>query len=190
MWNCGNFHKPTSFCYSERSTRGCVDDPKCNSKFLAMVTLMKHLFFFFFHIMQNKFNIRHIPRMVHEPWQSLQVYMNFNHMGVVLILYHKCRHLIIHFNLGALHILQGIPSDHISRGHLIEHSPSIIHAPTFCIHVDQATPHKDIRLATTLNDLCMSTPALFEGIYAGTCIQHRHKSKRVRLHIFLLHLLK
>ncbi len=40
----------------------------------------------------------------------------------------------------------GIPSDHISRWHLVEHSPSILNAPTFCININQATPHKDIRL--------------------------------------------
>jgi hypothetical protein len=28
----------------------------------------------------------------------------------------------------------GIPSDHISRWHLVEHTPSILNAPTFCIH--------------------------------------------------------
>ncbi len=33
----------------------CVDEPECNSKFLGMVTQMKHLFFFLYHIMQNKF---------------------------------------------------------------------------------------------------------------------------------------
>jgi hypothetical protein len=26
--------------------------------------------------------------------------MNFNHLGVVLIVYYKCMHFIIHFNLG------------------------------------------------------------------------------------------
>jgi hypothetical protein len=45
------------------------------------------------------------------------------------------------------------PSQHISRWNLVEHSPSILHAPVFCIHVNQASPHKDIRLATTLNDI-------------------------------------
>ncbi len=36
----------------------------------------------------------------------------------------------------------GIPKDHISRWHFVEHSPSILHAPTFCIHVNQAMPYK------------------------------------------------
>jgi len=50
----------------------------------------------------------------------------------------------------------GIPSDRISRWHLVEHSPSILNAPTFCIHVNQAMAHKDIRITTTLNELLMS----------------------------------
>jgi hypothetical protein len=55
----------------------------------------------------------------------------------------------------------GIPSNHILRWHLVEHSPSILYASTLCINVNQATPHKDIRLQTALNDLLMNTPALF-----------------------------
>ncbi len=38
----------------------------------------------------------------------------------------------------------GIGSNYISRWHLVEHSPSILHAPTFCIHVHQATAHTNI----------------------------------------------
>ncbi len=105
LWNelCGSvaiFADPQIFSYSKRSTRCCVDEPECNSQFLAMVTQMKYLFFFF-PIIQNKFHTRHIPCMMHENWQSLQFCMNFNHLGVVLILYYKRMHLIIHFNPGA-----------------------------------------------------------------------------------------
>jgi hypothetical protein len=54
------------------------------------------------------------------------------------------------------------PSDHISRWHLVKHSPSILNVPTFCIHVNQSTPHKDIHLQTNLNDVMMTnTPVLF-----------------------------
>ncbi len=52
-------------------------------------------------------------------------------------------------------------SPHVSRWHLVEHSPRIINVPTFCIHANQATPHKDIRLATTLNEMFMNKPAIF-----------------------------
>ncbi len=56
-----------------------------------------------------------------------------------------------------------IPSDHIELKHLIEDSSSILHAPTFCIHVNQAAPpHKDISLTTTCNDLLMNTPTILE----------------------------
>ncbi len=48
-----------------------------------------------------------------------------------------------------------IPSDHITWLNLIEHSAGILHAPTFGIHVNQATAHKGMRLTTSLNDLCM-----------------------------------
>jgi hypothetical protein len=33
------------------------------------------------------------------------------------------------------------------------HSPSILNAPTFCTQVKQATPHKDLKLTTSSNDL-------------------------------------
>ncbi len=48
---------------------------------------------------------RHIPGIMHEPWQSLQFCMNFNHLWVVSIIYYKCMHLIIHFNPGATQVL-------------------------------------------------------------------------------------
>ncbi len=88
---------PESF-FSERTTRSCVDEPKFNNQFLTMVTQLKHQFFFF-HNMQNKSCTRHIPHIMHEPWQPLQICMNsitwqwpwsFKHM-----------HLIVHFNPGA-----------------------------------------------------------------------------------------
>jgi hypothetical protein len=56
---------------------------------------------------------------------------------------------------------QGIPSDHISRWHIVEYSQCIFKAPTFCIHVNQAVPHKDIRVATRFNELFMNKPAVF-----------------------------
>jgi len=51
----------------------------------------------------------------------------------------------------------GGPSNHILRWHLVEHSPSILNAPTFCIHVNRAIPHKDIGLKTSLNNLSPSS---------------------------------
>jgi hypothetical protein len=36
-----------------------------------------------------------------SPNNLLQFRMNFNHLGVVLIIYYKYMHLVIHFNLGA-----------------------------------------------------------------------------------------
>ncbi len=103
FWNelCGSvaiFTNPQIFSYSERSIRSCVDEPKCNSQFLAMVTQMQHLLFF--HIMQKKICTWHIPRIMHEPWQSLQFCMKFHDLWVVLIPYCKHMHLIIHLNLG------------------------------------------------------------------------------------------
>ncbi len=75
-------------------------------------------------------------------------------------------------------------------GILLNKSPSILHAPTFCIHFNQAISHKRNLLTTTLNDLLMSTPAFFKCKDTSTCIQHPHKSDRVWLHTFLLPLLK
>ncbi len=59
---CGSvaiFTNPQIFSYPERSTRSHVDEPKCNSQFLTMVTQMKYLFFIF-HIMQNEFCTRYV----------------------------------------------------------------------------------------------------------------------------------
>jgi hypothetical protein len=38
---------------------------------------------------------------MHEIWQFLKFYMDFNHLRVALIIYYKHLHLDIHFNLGA-----------------------------------------------------------------------------------------
>jgi hypothetical protein len=62
-------------------------------------------------------------------------------------------------------------------------------APTFCIHVNQASLHKDMTLTTTLNNLPKNIPALFKSDWADSCIQHHHKGNRVLPHTFLLHLL-
>jgi len=69
----------------------------------------------------------------------------------------------------------GIPTDHITWWDLVEHSPSILDNPTFCIHVNQATAHTDIWIPSTSNDLLISTPALFKCNNDGTCIQHPTK---------------
>jgi hypothetical protein len=55
LWTCCDLPKPTYLLYLEWSTRSWADEPKCNSQFLALVTQVKHLFFFFFfHSMQHK----------------------------------------------------------------------------------------------------------------------------------------
>ncbi len=66
LWNCVNLYKPANLFYLERTTRSCVDEPKCNSQFQAIVTQMKCLFFFL-HIMQNKFCTRHVPTSCMSP---------------------------------------------------------------------------------------------------------------------------
>ncbi len=57
-------------------------------------------FFFCFHITQNKFSVRHIPGIMHEAWRSPHFCMDFIHLRVVLVIYYKCMHLLIHFNAG------------------------------------------------------------------------------------------
>jgi hypothetical protein len=67
-----------------------------------MVTQMKHLFFFFFHIMQHKFSIM-VHTLHHAQYLTIfSVLHNFNHLGLVSIITYKCMHLIIHFNPGAI----------------------------------------------------------------------------------------
>ncbi len=78
----------------------------------------------------------------------------------------------------------GTPSDHILGWHCIEHSPSILHAATFCIHVNWAIPHNDIRLTTT-----------HEKAYHLQVLQNQHmhchlnKREFVKTHSFSLWLL-
>ncbi len=62
----------------------------------------------------------------------------------------------------------------MSRWHLVEHFASILNAPTVCIHVQQATPHKDTWIPSTYSDLLMNTPALFKGKFVS--IQQPHES--------------
>jgi len=63
----------------------------------------------------------------------------------------------------------GIPKDHISRWHLVEHSPSILHAPTFCIHVNYAMAYKDIWIPSSLNgQLIVHLPSSSASILAYT----------------------
>ncbi len=59
--------------------------------------------------------------------------------------------------------------------HLVGHSLIILCVPRLCIHVNQATPHKDIKFTTFFSDLIMNNPTLFKGNYTGTCIQHPTK---------------
>ncbi len=66
----------------------------------------------------------------------------------------SCPHFTSHY--------YNIPRDHIMWGHLVEHSQSLLCAPTLGIHVNEATPYKTIWLTTTLNDLLISKPALFK----------------------------
>ncbi len=74
------------FFLIQRSTRICVEEPKCNGQFLAIVTQMEQLLLFF-HNMQNESCTRHVPCIRYEPWQFLQFCIKFNHLGVILILY-------------------------------------------------------------------------------------------------------
>lgn len=66
LWN--ELHKslviatnPYIFYYVKKNTNYCVDEPKCSSQFLIMVTQMKH----FLHIMQHKIYICHICHSMH-----------------------------------------------------------------------------------------------------------------------------
>jgi hypothetical protein len=58
----------------------------------------------------------------------------------------------------------GSPCDHISRWHLVEHSPSIVHVATLCIHVNQAIHHthmKDEARQTAVREA--DPPAIFHN---------------------------
>ncbi len=102
-----------------------------------------------------------IPSALNDLLMSTPALLKHNYTGTCIQHPHKSNrgwshifqlHLLKQFQcllpLPTFHTSQyrGVPSDHISRWHLVEHSPSILHAPTFCININQATPHKDIRL--------------------------------------------
>ncbi len=76
------------------------------------------------------------------------------------------------------------------RLQLVKHSSSILNDPTFCIHLNQAIPHKDIRLTTTLNDLFINLSTSFKCSQTSTLANHLNKSEFVRSHSLLLHLLE
>ncbi len=107
---------------------------------------------------------------IHHPHKSNNVWPH-------TFLLHLSKQLMCVLPLPTFHMSQYHcgPSDHISRWHLIKHSPIFLKTPTFCIRVHHATPHKDIRLATTFDDLLTNTPALFKGNYTGSYIQHPRK---------------
>ncbi len=71
LWNelCGSvaiFTDAQIFSYLKRSTRRCVDEPECNSQFLAVVTQMKYLFFFFPIIREQILDKAHT---LHNAWE-------------------------------------------------------------------------------------------------------------------------
>ncbi len=78
--------------------------------------------------------------------------------------------------------LQMTSSQTVSKHPLCSH--------TCCIHVHWASPQEDIWIPSTLNDLLMNIPALFNGNYAGTHVQHCHEGNGVCLHTLLMHLSK
>jgi hypothetical protein len=61
--------------------------------------------------------------------------------------------------------------------------PPFAYMSTKLLHTKHLNP-------STMNNLLMSTPALFKRNHAGTCIQQPHKSNRAWVHTFLLHLSK
>jgi hypothetical protein len=63
-----------------------------------------------------------------------------------------------HFTCPRIMALHG---DHMTCGHLAEHSLSIVNTPTFGIHVNKTATHEDIRFKAALYDLSMDASALF-----------------------------
>ncbi len=97
LWEWCNLHIPADFF---EIGRGAVfTSTNAITSFLLWWQNWKKNFFCF-HITQNKFSVRHIPGIMLEAWQSPHLCMDFNHLRVVLIIYYKCMHLLIHFNAG------------------------------------------------------------------------------------------
>ncbi len=77
---------------------------------------------------------------------------------------------------------------YILRWHLDENSPTSSMFPHFA-YMSTKLPHtKTSDSKPILNDPVMNTPALFKCNQVGTCIEHPHKSYRVWLYTFLLHI--
>ncbi len=98
-----------------------------------------------------------IPSTLNDLLMSTPALFTWNYTGICIQqpekgmrvwLHTFMLHLLKYFQcippLSAFHMsqYQGVPSDHISRWHLVEHSPSILHTPTFWIHVNKATAQK------------------------------------------------
>jgi len=63
-----------------------------------------------------------------------------------------------HFTCPRIMALHG---DHMTCGHLAEHSLNIVNTPTFGIHVNKTATHENIWLKAALYDLSMNASALF-----------------------------
>jgi len=104
----------------------------------------------------------------------------FNY-GVVIIPLHTSDYILCpHFARPNIIAFQVTTS---RDGNFVEHSLSLLHAPTFHIHVSQ--PDYTTCVPSTLNDLLISTSVLFFKC-ATTTLAHAfstpYKSKRVWLH--------
>ncbi len=66
----------------------------------------------------------------------------------------------------------GCPRDQIMVGHSIENFIGIFFTPTFDVHIDKVGAHKDIRLTTILQDLCMNAFAFLQ--YSQLCTYFEH----------------
>ncbi len=71
-------------------------------------------------------------------WVSLHTFLLHLH----LLLYLQYLLPLPLFHMSEYH---GSPRDCNLWGHVIEHSTSILHAPTFCIHVNKATTHNSFQ---------------------------------------------
>jgi hypothetical protein len=105
LWESGIFTNPQIFCYSDWSTRSCVDEPIAIASFL--------LWWYKWNTLSSSSTLCSTnlvycttPHVTHiEPWQSFQFCTDFNHLRVVLIVHYKFMHLIIQFNPSATQLL-------------------------------------------------------------------------------------
>jgi len=79
---------------------------------------------------------------------------------------------LLHFFVFDMARDHGCAKDQIMTRHFVEKFTSIFFAPTFDVHIDEASVNKDIKLTTILQNLCMNVFPFLQYSQLCTCFEH------------------